>query len=85
MVYFFGGLVKKSLLNLFKVASLDETLNCQFDDTSYTAKRKGGFDSIWLPQFPPSSASLNTVESALHPNRNLILQNISKCHWRMLC
>jgi len=23
----------------------------------------GCFDSIWLPQFPTSSASLNTVES----------------------
>ena len=28
-----------------------------------TVKRNGCFDSIWLPQFPTSSASLNTVES----------------------
>jgi len=26
-------------------------------------KKRGCFDSIWLPQFPTSSASSNTVES----------------------
>ena len=51
-------------------------------------KKKGCFDSIWLTQFPTSSASLDTAEShCLLYISNSDVQSISKYHMhgRMLC
>ena len=56
----FYPLAKELILRVYRVkdpsdVSLTNLIHCK--------KEKGCFDSIWLPQFPVSSASLNTVVS----------------------
>jgi len=40
-----------------------DTVGKNIQKVYITAKKKGCFDLIWLPQFHTSSASLNTVET----------------------